>query len=324
MSGRFPLFKHLYSYTRGVKEKMKYRKVLVFIVVTYTLSWTLAGVSYLLGVRYNTPASFIVTIGYMFVPMIVALLLQKGIYKEPIKAPLGLSFRFRNPWWLVAWLLPPAVSFATIGVSLILPQVEYSPQMAGFIEKFRAFLPPEQIEAMERQVGTARIHPLITGTLQGLVAGPTINAVAGFGEELGWRGYLQKETKSLGFYRSSVLIGIIWGFWHAPIILQGHNYPEHPLMGVFMMVAWCVLLAPIFSLVRIRTESVIAASVLHGSLNATAGLAILVIDGGTDLLIGVTGLTGFCVLLVVNILLWLHDRFLSRTPVMLRAAGRSL
>jgi membrane protease YdiL (CAAX protease family) len=323
MRGRFPLFMNLYSYTRGVKEKMKYSKVLVFTVVTYILSWTLAGVSYLLGVRYNTPASFIVTIGYMFVPMIVALLLQIGIYKEPVKAPLGLSFRL-NPWWLVAWLLPPAVSFATIGVSLIHPRVEYSPQMAGFIEKFRALLPPEQIEAMEHQIGTARIHPLIAGTLQGLVAGPTINAVAGFGEELGWRGYLQKETKGLGFYRSSILIGIIWGFWHAPIILQGHNYPEHPAAGVFMMVVWCALLAPIFSLVRIRTESVIAASVLHGSLNATAGLAIMVIDGGTDLLIGVTGLSGFCVLLIVNILLWLHDRFLSRTPVMLRAAGRTL
>ena len=45
-----------------------------------------------------------------------------------------------------------------------------------------------------------------------LIAGVTVNAVAGFGEELGWRGFLQKELAFLGFWRSSLLIGFGLGF----------------------------------------------------------------------------------------------------------------
>jgi membrane protease YdiL (CAAX protease family) len=299
---------------------MKKSNTLLFIGLTYLLSWMLAGLAYLFGVRYFSVASFIITVGYMFIPMIVAIFIQKVVLREPLTKPLGLSFRL-NRWWLVAWLLPPAVSFATLGVSLTFVSVEYSPQMAGILDRFRSFLPPEQIAEIERSMGTVRIHPLWTGLLQGLVAGPTVNAVAGFGEELGWRGFLQKELKGLGFYRSSFLIGLLWGVWHMPIILQGHNYPDHPLPGVFMMIAWCILLSPIFSLVRLRSGSVIAAAVLHGSLNGTAGLALMVIDGGSDILVGVTGLAGFAVLLFVNLVLLLQDRFLSKSPVTLRTAG---
>jgi hypothetical protein len=39
---------------------------------------------------------------------------------------------------------------------------------------------------------------------QGLIAGATINAVAGFGEELGWRGFLYRELSFLGFWKSSL------------------------------------------------------------------------------------------------------------------------
>jgi len=284
---------------------MKRKGVFLFIGLTFFLSWLLAGIAYLMGVRYNTPQATAVTTGYMFLPMIVAILLQKVRDKQPLVGPLGISFRL-NRWWLLAWLLPPAVSLTTIGVSLLFPGVRYSPGMAGMIERFSSIVPPEQIEAIELQIGEARIHPVFLGLLQGLAAGPTINAVAGFGEELGWRGYLQKELRHLGFYRSSLLIGLAWGFWHAPIILQGHNYPEHPVIGIFMMVVWCMLLAPIFSFVRDSARSSIAAAVIHGSLNATVGLAIMVVEGGNDLIVGVTGLSGFIVLAAVNLLLFLY------------------
>ncbi len=153
---------------------------------------------------------------------------------------------------------------------------------------------------MQEQVAAFPVHPIWIGLLQGLVAGITINAVAGFGEELGWRGFLQNELGYLGFWKSSALIGAIWGIWHAPLILQGHNYPQNPVPGVFMMVVFCLLLAPIFSFVRLKAKSVIAAAIIHGSLNATAGLAIMLVAGGSDLLIGITGLAGFIVLAVVN------------------------
>ena len=67
------------------------------------------------------------------------------------------------------------------------------------------------------------------------VAAPLINTLLALGEELGWRGLLLPELLPLGQRRAILLSGVIWGFWHAPVILQGHNYPSQPVLGVFLM-----------------------------------------------------------------------------------------
>lgn len=87
----------------------------------------------------------------MFIPMIIAVIVQKFVYKEPIKEPLGISFRW-NRWFVVAWFLLPIVAFATFGVSLLLPGVEFSPEKAGMFEKFKVILTPEQLQQMEEQI----------------------------------------------------------------------------------------------------------------------------------------------------------------------------
>lgn len=286
------------------------RKVVLFIGLTFGFCWLMAIMFYVFGGRWNTTGSFIIGIIYMFIPMVMVIVVQKLVYKEPLKEPLEISFKL-NRWFFVAWLLPPLVAFATLGVSLLFPNVTYSPEMAGLFERFESIMTPEQIEQMRMQVEASPIHPIWFGLIQGLIAGITINAVAGFGEELGWRGFLQREFASMGFWKSSLLIGFIWGVWHMPIILQGHNYPEHPVAGVLMMIIWCLLLAPIFSYVRLKAKSVIAAAIIHGSLNATAGLAITVVKGGNDLLIGVTGLAGFIVLVLTNLSLLIYERLSS-------------
>lgn len=295
----------------------KAKKSGLFIGITFTISWFIAILFVALGGKWNTPIAMTVAVAYMFIPMISAILVQKFIYKEPLKEPLGISFKL-NRWWLVAWLLPPLVAFATLGVSLFFPGVEYSPEMAGMFERFKSALTPEQLKQMENMATAFPIHPIWIALLQGLIAGITINAVAGFGEELGWRGLLQKELGYMGFWKSSVIIGIIWGIWHAPLILHGHNYPQHPLAGMLMMTIFTLLLSPIFSYVRLKAKSVIAAAIIHGSLNATGGLSIMVIKGGNDLTVGVTGLAGFIVLAFVNIGLFIYDRTLAKESIMVR------
>jgi len=291
--------------------KVNIKKSVLFIAMTFFFNWLMATLFFVFGGKWNTSAAMIMTVGYMFVPLVMAIIIQKFVYKEPLKEPLGISFKL-NRWFLVAWLLPPIIALVTLGVSLIFPGVEYSPDMMGFFERFKSVLTPDQLEQIKRQTATFPIHPLWIGLLQGLVAGITVNAIAGFGEELGWRGFLQKEFNYMGFWKSSVLIGVIWGIWHAPIILQGHNYPQHPLAGVFMMTIFTLLLSPIFSYVRLKAKSVIAVAVIHGSLNATAGLPILVLRGGNDLTVGVTGLAGFIALGLVNFGLFIYHRFLTK------------
>jgi len=159
-------------------------------------------------------------------------------------------------------------------------------------------------------------HPVWMSLISGLIAGLTINAVAGFGEELGWRGFLIQQFRNMSFMKASLLTGIIWGFWHAPLILMGHNYPQFPVAGVFMMTLWCVLLSPLFLYITIKSGSVIAAAVMHGTLNGTAGIAIMLIDGGNDLTVGVTGLAGGISLLIVTAGLFIYDTIISREKIM--------
>jgi membrane protease YdiL (CAAX protease family) len=279
------------------------RRAAIFIGLTFTVNWLFASLFWILGGRWGTPVGIAFGAGYMFVPMLTALLLQKGVYRESVKEPLGISFRL-NRWFLVAWLLPPAIALAAFGVGLLVPGVEYSPQMQGLFERFAPLVKPEQMQQLKERMTAL---PIWLGLLYGLLAGITVNAVAGFGEELGWRGFLQKELAFLGFWRSSLLIGVIWGLWHAPLILQGHNYPQHRVVGVFMMTVLCMLLALIFSYVRVKARSVVAAAIIHGTFNATAGFSIVLVRGGSDLTTGVTGLPGFLVLVVVILLLWWHD-----------------
>ncbi len=291
-----------------------WKKAALFVGLTFVLSWLLAGIFYALGGELNSTAGLVMALAFMFVPMTGTIVVQKLVYRGQLREPMAISFRL-NRWFLVAWLLPLVVAGAVLGVGLLFPGVEYSPEMRGMFDRFAHLLTPEKLAEMERSIDTLPLHPFWLVMLQGLVAGATINAVAGFGEELGWRGFLQKELGPLGFWRSSLLIGFIWGVWHAPIILQGHNYPEHPVAGVFMMTAFCMLWAPILSYVTIRAKSVIAAAVMHGSLNGTAGLAILVLNGGSDQTIGVTGLAGFIVLVLANLALFVFDRYVAKEPV---------
>lgn len=283
------------------------RKILIFIGLTFGVCWLMAIAYMVMFEELKNVPGLIMTITYMFIPMTMAIIVQKVIYREPLREPLGISFKI-NRWFLVAWLLPPIIAIATFGISLLFPGVEYSSEMKGMVDRFGYMLTPEKLEQFENQIRNAKIHPIWLALLQGLVAGISVNAIAGFGEELGWRGLLQKEFGALGFWRSSWLIGFIWGIWHAPIILQGHNYPQHPIIGVFMMTIWCMLLAPIFSYVRLKAKSVIAAAIIHGSLNGTFGLSIMLIMGGNDLTVGSTGLAGFIVLVIVNLGILVHKK----------------
>jgi membrane protease YdiL (CAAX protease family) len=146
-----------------------------------------------------------------------------------------------------------------------------------------------------------------------MVAGATVNAIAGFGEELGWRGFLQREWAPLGFWKASFLVGFVWGLWHIPFLIHGHNYPGHIYLGILVMTVWTVLFSPLIAYICYRANSVIAAAVMHGTLNGTALGSALVLKGEDPLTVGVMGLAGIDVLLALNLGLYCPirtDRFM--------------
>jgi uncharacterized protein len=281
---------------------MNKKKILTFTGITFLISWTAAGLFYISGLEWGNLVATAFAIVYMYFPLIGTVIVQKFIYKQPVMKTYGVN-KNKNKWLLVAWGLPVLLTFATIGVSLLFPGVRYSSEMVGLMEFSGAIT-----EDMMAEMPFSPVVMFWIVLLQGLIAGPTINALAAFGEELGWRGFLLKETASAGFWKSSIFIGFIWGVWHAPLILMGHNYPGYEVAGVFMMTLWCILLSPMFSYVTIKANSVIAAAIMHGSLNAVAGLSIMPLAGQKPLLTGMTGLAGFLVLALLNLVIFFYGK----------------
>lgn len=146
---------------------------------------------------------------------------------------------------------------------------------------------------------------------QGLLAGLTVNAVFAFGEEYGWRGVLADLLAGLGPVKASALTGVLWGFWHAPIIVLGHNYGLEWGWGIFVMVTWTLPLAYLHTWVRNRAGSLMAPSILHGAYNGCIGIFSLLVIGGNVLIAVPMGLWMGVGLSVLAVVLW---RALPPTP----------
>ncbi len=300
-----------------------FSKTTLFLIFTFGISFLMAGLFYVLGGEYPSTGGTVLAIAYMFTPALSVFIVEKLVHHENIRNRLLISFKI-NGWFFVAWLVPPVMAFLTFGISLLFPSVSYTPGMEGLLSRFEDMLTPEQLEEMSQSLATMPLPPVLLILLQGLLAGITINAVAGFGEELGWRGFLVRQFENMRFWKAALIIGFIWGVWHAPMILMGHNYPQHPVAGAFMMTFWCILLSPLFLYVTIKSQSVIAASVMHGTLNATGALAIITITGGSDLLTGLTGLAGFIAVSLTLAVFVFYDSFVSKEKIMRGKVGKYL
>ena len=157
--------------------------------------------------------------------------------------------------------------------------------------------------------GLSAYNLLLISILQIIIIGPVINIIPTLGEELGWRGYLLPKLRMLLTDRAALVItGIIWGMWHIPVIVMGHNYRTdymgYPWLGILAMIVFCVVLGVIEGYISIKLESVIPAAMIHSVVNAGAGLPILLAKGGYNPILGpaITGLVGglpFVILAVV-------------------------
>jgi len=89
-----------------------------------------------------------------------------------------------------------------------------------------------------------------------------------FGEEFGWRGYLGPKLTELMSKPAAIITGgIIWGLWHAPLTVSGHNfgiaYPFYPWLGIFLMCIMCTLINAFLTLLTEKTKSIYPASFCH-------------------------------------------------------------
>jgi membrane protease YdiL (CAAX protease family) len=151
---------------------------------------------------------------------------------------------------------------------------------------------------------------LILATVQSVLLAPFLAIVIAFGEEYGWRGYLQSELLKIGRVRGVLLLGVIWGAWHWPLILMGYNYPGYPLLGVALMTLYTTGLAVVLGYAVLRSGSVLLAAYLHALnnqvLNFIAAMGFKSFDPAFSFNIGIYGIAtlAIVVLLVLRDPVW--------------------
>ena len=97
------------------------------------------------------------------------------------------------------------------------------------------------------------------------------------GEEIGWRAVLQPElARRFGWIRGTLLVAVLWAYWHLPVNLAGYNDPLHPVANALFLFPLGVLGASfVLAWVTQRSGSVWPAAVAHGAGNALAAKLVL-------------------------------------------------
>jgi membrane protease YdiL (CAAX protease family) len=89
------------------------------------------------------------------------------------------------------------------------------------------------------------------------------------GEEFGWRGFaLPRLQQRFSALNASLVLGLVWGFWHFPGFLIGTGVPADMPFTVFLL--WVILATILITWVYNNTGgSILSAILMHSTANAT-------------------------------------------------------
>ena len=294
-------------------KKQDLKRILVYILITFGLTWlycllivypvangeTLTGVPALV-------TQFVVAAG-MFCPAI-GVLLTRLITKEGFKSAwLKPNIKKNIRYYLLAWFGPGILTLLGSGLYFLLFKGSFDPDCGYMQLTLEAAGTPADAIPMPLSVLMA------IQCLQAFFLSPILNFVTCFGEEWGWRGYLlPKVSKHFSTIPTLLITGIIWGLWHAPLTIIGHNYglgyPGFPFTGIAMMCVFCIVMGIFLSYVSLKTKSCIPAILGHGAVNGIGAIGIYFTADGGNPFIGPApmGIVGMIPFIIVAIFMVIH------------------
>lgn len=303
-------------------RRVPWTAVIAFVAVSFALGWLVA-LPLWLGDGLAEPISVLLLPVMMFTPAVAALVVT-FVMRVPAR---GQRARFLGLWpmrpakrviWLMVagWLVPPLL----VGLGILLSAA------LGFVQldlTFAAFA-AELEKAVPAGTPLPPVQVIVFAQLAMIPIGGLFNSLFAFGEELGWRGWLLPALRPLGTWPALILSGVIWGAWHSPVILLGYNFGRTDLTGVLLMIGGCVAWGILLGWLRLRSASVWPAVIAHGSLNAAAGLVLIVAATQPDMaLAGPLGVATWIVLALLTVVLVLTGQFRAQ-PELADAPGRLL
>lgn len=264
--------------------------ILSFLIITFAITYAMEMALIASGFRFaaipGALGQYVVLIA-MWVPAFAVWLTVKFVTRE--KPALG-NWRIGSwkPYLTSMIILPLAYALiyaVTWALGLTQPDWKLDQFRAMFITSGVDFPPipnPGQV--------------LLGLFLASCFIAPFVNGLIALGEEIGWRGYLLPRLMPLGKLRAYILLGVIWGLWHMPIIWIGFTYPNQPVLGTLMFITLTTALGIYINELTLANNSCILAAWIHGVFNSQKlGMWALLFPVANPLVGGFAGLVGILV-----------------------------
>ena len=311
-----------------MKNKFDFRRIIIFILFSFGITWALALVIYFQGgladLTPGTTIWFLIVMA-MFAPAL-ATTFTRWITKEGWKDNyLKVNLKQNRRYWLIAWLVTPVLLLLGMGLYFVLfPQ--YFDESFGGITKILT----QTAQRLGKPIPISPQLFLVIQIFQVILIGPIVNGIATFGEEFGWRAYLLQKFLPLGARKATVIVGFIWGIWHWPFLYMGYeygfDYPGYPWLGPVVFIWFTFIIGTILAWLTLKSRSIWPAVITHAALNGIAPLVLLLIKGQPNTLIG-PGAVGLIASLpfaiLALILLWRSNVFTPVQSIQNQSAPRS-
>jgi len=250
-----------------------------FFVLTYALMWACFISVAVTGIPIYAPLGGALVLLGTFAPSLVALWLTARTEGDSgVRALLGGVLKWQVParWYLFALAYIPAIKLTA-----------------------------------------ALIHRLATGAWPRFGDDPwyfILGAIAvstpfQAGEEIGWRGYaLPRLAARFGLARASILLGLIWGFWHLPqfFIPEADTYGQSLVVYVLQVTGLSVAMAWLYA----RTNgSLLLVMLLHAAVNNAKDIVPSALPGASNPF----ALSASLVAWLTVTLLWICAAYFLRT-----------
>lgn len=269
-----------------------------FLIVSFALAWLFALPLYFDGGLSN-PLTPLLLIAIMITPA-AGVLVARLVERAPDSLWRSVAIVPLRPWRrvlgmsLLGLVGGAAVVVAGVFVAALFGQIQLDlTHFSGYQESVRAL----GVESLALPVGTLVAIQLAAIPLNALLSAP-----AALGEEVGWRGWLLPRLMPLGPWPALLITGVVWGLWHAPLILLGYNFERPGVDGLLMMVVACVLLGVLLGWLRLRSGSIWPPVLAHASFNSAASVSTLLAAAGQDVDLAGAGPLGWPTWIVMGIL----------------------
>jgi membrane protease YdiL (CAAX protease family) len=195
-----------------------------------------------------------------------------------------VSFRLggRRGWKAIglALIFPFVIGLIAYGIAWMTGLVQFSPEPIGLAAPY---------------VGDSA-SPAVVFVINLAVAATIVTIFSirtAAGEEIGWRGYMLTRLIDAGVPKPILVSGLIWGFWHVPIILGGvYLVGPPPVLAALLWMVTATAFSFVFARLRLETGSVWPAIALHAAWNGIIQVAFdpASTGAGAELWIGESGI----------------------------------